>query len=72
MTQKTDKPLGGRAPESNLGRQAIFSAIALGIIGLGGWTMWSQSAPYHPKIDAENVTRGDMQGFSDTNVTRYD
>jgi hypothetical protein len=54
MTQKTNKPRGDIAPESAGFRQVIFSAVALGIIGLGVWSMWSQSAPYHP----ESVTRG--------------
>lgn len=61
MTQKTNKPRSGSAPESAGFRQAIVSILALGIIGWGAWTMWSQSAPYHP----DTVTRGGGGELSD-------
>lgn len=64
MTQKSNKPDSLPARQSALGRQIVFSAIALGIIGLGAWSMWGQNAPYHPQIVPEDVTRGDATGIN--------
>lgn len=55
MTQKTQNARRDGASQSVGLRQVIASSVALGIIGLGVWSMWSQSAPYHP----DTVTRGD-------------
>ena len=55
MTQKTQNARRDGATQSVGFRQVIASSVALGIIGLGVWSMWSQSAPYHP----DTVTRGD-------------
>lgn len=68
MTQSPQKPHSGSKPASALGRQLIISAVALGIIGAGAWSMWSQSAPYHPQIAPETVTRGDAPALSDTSA----
>lgn len=69
MTQKTKAPQGETHVGSPLGRQVIVSVIALGIIGLGGWSMWSQSAPYHPEIGPENVTRSAVSALSQTTAS---
>jgi len=55
MTQKSQNARRDGASQSVGLRQVIASSVALGIIGLGVWSMWSQSAPYHP----DTVTRGD-------------
>lgn len=66
MTQQANTPQGKTQTNSALGRQVIVSVIALGIIGLGAWSMWHQSAPYHPEFGAENVTQGAVTALSDT------
>ncbi|KEJ91047.1 hypothetical protein [Sulfitobacter donghicola] len=59
---------GAATPKSTFLRQMVFSGIALGIMGLGGWSLLGQSAPYHPEMTAEEVSRDNSQelfSFSD-------
>jgi len=66
MTQKT-KALPDQARTGSTSvRQVIVSVIALGIIALGGWSMWRQSAPYHPEIGPEQVSRNAAPVLSQT------
>lgn len=57
MTQKTQQ--GAVTPKSVVLRQMIFCLAALGIVGVGVWSLMGRSAPYHPEITDDDVTRGD-------------
>jgi len=56
------------ARHTNFVPQAIVCAIALGIMGVGAWSLTGQTAPYHPDYATDAVTRGDgpdLLGFTD-------
>lgn len=55
MTPKNAQ--GAATPKSVLIRQVIFCMAALGIMGAGAWSLMGQSAPYHPDMIDEDVTR---------------
>lgn len=60
---KTTKTPGSAAPKSTAVRQLIASSIALGIVGIGAWSLLGQQAPYHPDTYDETVTRGGTELF---------
>ena len=56
MDHKTKFPQAD--PKTVVTRQLIVSAIALGILGLGAWSLLGQKAPYHPDgAYTDDVTR---------------
>jgi hypothetical protein len=62
----TDKNAQGAAsPNSVFMRQVIFCMAALGIMGAGAWSLMGQSAPYHPDMIEEDVTRSDASALTD-------
>jgi hypothetical protein len=63
MTQRSEKYRTESVPKNPLLSQMIVSAVALGIIGLGTWTMVNENSPYHPEIYPEDVTRGGTGGL---------
>ena len=66
MSQKKAKTAA--KPKADLTRQIIFSLAALGIMGLGAWSLTGQSAPYHPEGFEDEVSRGsatELTGVSD-------
>ncbi|WP_298859260.1 hypothetical protein [uncultured Sulfitobacter sp.] len=50
-------------------RQVIACSVALGIMGLGAWSLLGQKAPYHPEAFNDAVTRGpsDLTGIAESN-----
>ena len=40
-----------------LARQLIVCTVALGIVGLVAWTLLGQTAPYHPDVYNDEVSR---------------
>jgi hypothetical protein len=61
----TDKNAQGVAtPNSVLMRQVIFCMAALGIMGAGAWSLMGQSAPYHPDVFQDDVTRNDVSALT--------
>lgn len=54
---------GTSAPQKPMLGQAIACGLALGIVGLGAWSLLGQEAPYHPQTYDGAATRG----FSDLN-----
>lgn len=54
-----------KSPDSKsaMARQLIASGVAVGILGLGAWSLLGQKAPYHPDYSDE-VTRGDPSGLT--------
>lgn len=51
-------------PRTVMTRQLIASAIALGILGLGAWSLLGQKAPYHPDgAYSDDVTRSGATGL---------
>jgi len=48
------------APKSVVIRQVIFSVVAIGIMGLGAWSLMGQNAPYHPDMSGGEVTKDDV------------
>lgn len=49
--------------KSVIARQLVASAVAVGILGLGAWSLLGQKAPYHPDY-SDDVTRGDPSGLT--------
>ena len=49
--------------------QVIACTVALGIMGLGAWSLLGQKSPYHPEAYDDAVTRGtsDLTGLTDSN-----
>ncbi|MEP1767086.1 MAG: hypothetical protein ABJJ53_10685 [Sulfitobacter sp.] len=48
---------GAVAPKSVAIRQLIISVTALGIMGLGCWSLMGQNAPYHPDLVEGDVSK---------------
>lgn len=57
MQEIRPEPRGVNTPQSPLLRQLIFSAFALGVMGLGAWSLLGQEAPYHPPVSSDEVSR---------------
>lgn len=72
MDSKANKrqPAGvPKTPDSKsvMARQLIASGVAVGILGLGAWSLLGQKAPYHPDYSDE-VTRGDPSSLTNFSV----
>ena len=69
MDSKDNKRQPARAPKSPnsksvAARQLIASGVAIGILGLGAWSLLGRNAPYHPDVSPDDVTRGGPSGLS--------
>lgn len=67
--QPNTKKEGTSAPTKPILGQVIACTVALGIMGLGAWSLLGQSAPYHPESYDNAITRGasDLTGISESN-----
>lgn len=63
MDKITEKKQTSPVPKSALVRQLIASAVALGIMALGAWSLMGQKAPYHPEAYTDDVTRLGASGL---------
>lgn len=61
---KPNKTIGAATPRSAIMGQLIASTVALGIVGLGAWSLLGQKAPYHPEVFDDEVTRNDGSGLT--------
>jgi hypothetical protein len=49
--------------KSPVARQLIVCAVAVGIMGLGAWSLMGQNAPYHPEALDNEVSRDSGVGI---------
>ena len=66
--QPNTKKEGDSATSKPMLGQVIACAVALGIMGLGAYSLLGHSAPYHPDSYDNAITRGasDLTGISES------
>lgn len=57
MSQHSNSNDNTRNRKIAIFRQMVACTFALGIMGLGAWSLLGQEAPYHPDVDGAVVTR---------------
>lgn len=60
---------GSSAPSKPVLGQVIACVLALGVMGVGAWSLLGQASPYHPDSYEGAVPLGlsDLTGFSESN-----